>query len=188
MPGIGDRGPPGRRAVPGGRGRRGREDPGRADHQACRPITRTSRNTPTCRRSWSSRSSISSPTIRTSSPRNGCGSASGAMPRPPRQVVLNSIAQRRQGQGLARLLLLPPLPLLLEEAAGDEQFAEGDAERPADRLKQVGLVAERRRAARVAHLGPAVEDILDIEPDRGAAEEGVLRHQVEILARNWRTA
>ena len=36
----------------------------------------------TCRRSWSSRSSISSPTIRTWSPRNGCGSANGAMPRP----------------------------------------------------------------------------------------------------------
>ena len=35
---------------------------------------------------------------------------------------------------------------LLEEAARDEQLAEGDAERPADGLQQVGLIAERRPA------------------------------------------
>ena len=47
---------------------------------ATRPslIMPRSRKATTCRRSCSSRSSISSPTTRISSPRNGCGSATGA--------------------------------------------------------------------------------------------------------------
>ena len=122
------------------------------------------RTIPICRRSWSSRSSISSPTIRIWSPKNGCGSATWGR----RAKTAYRVGRGRVG---AR-----------PEALRQEQLPEGDRHRPPDRVEQVRLVAEGPSPNASRTFGLFVEQIVDIEPDRAADQPGMLRDQVEVLA------
>ena len=136
-----------RRAVPRGRAWRRREAdrvPGRI-----RPflIIRTSASGRTCRRSSASRSSISSPTTRISSPTNGCGSAAGAMPRRRKRVLVEAIERAKETTPS------PPEARLLRDisvkAALPEQEARHGKPGPhlfrAPRRRGAGAGAERRR-------------------------------------------
>src|SRR5438270_1371661 len=87
-----------------------------------------------------------------------------------------------------RLLLLA-LPLLLSQLAKparrrQEQLPEADHDRPAKRIEQVGLIVERYIAERIVDLRSAVEDVGGVDPERAAAQPGMLdrelRHLTEV--------
>ena len=88
-----------RRPQPRGRAWRRREADLRAGRHDLPLLFATSASGRTCRRSCSSRSSISSPTTRTWSPTSGSASASGAMPPRPARIVIEAIERAEANAG-----------------------------------------------------------------------------------------
>jgi len=85
--------------------------------------------------------------------------------------------------GRLLLLLLLPLPILLELLAEpargrEKQLAEADHDRPPEGIEQVGLKIGRHIAERVMDPGPAVEDVGDVDPERAAAQPGMLDREL----------
>src|SRR5438045_2710626 len=90
--------------------------------------------------------------------------------------------QRVGGTGFWSPLLFL-LALTTEEARRRaEQLPEADHHRTPERVEQVGLIVERHAARAVAHVGLGVEQIVDLEPKRAAAQEGVLQREFGYVA------
>jgi len=63
-----------------------------------------------------------------------------------------------------------------------EQLANRDADGAAERVEQVGLVAEWHLAGGIAHPGLGVEQVAHFKPNLGAAQPRLPGDQVEALA------
>ena len=61
-------------------------------------------------------------------------------------------------------------------------LAESDPDRAAERIEIAGLIAERRRSGRVAHIAAAGEQIVDADRDSRSAEEGRFTDQSGLQA------
>ena len=105
------------------------------------------------RRSCFSRSSISSPTIRTSSPTNGCASGRGATPRKPSAVVVEAIERAKQQRPKSASNSRLCATILLMPAAHGEELRHGQirtasispAARPRSRSCASGYSKPQRR-------------------------------------------